>query len=57
MTRTMILRVGQAPSPDVALGALSVGHYILPLGFREEPMTKRFVEVFWSVKGRSSPEN
>jgi AraC-like DNA-binding protein len=40
------------PTPDVPLGAHGVGHYTLPEGFHETPMTKPFAEVFWGIKGR-----
>ena len=52
MQRKNYLRVNQAPSPDVALGAHGVGHYIHPAGYREVPMTKPFAEVFWGIRGR-----
>ena len=54
MQRKNYLRVSPTPSPDVALGAHGIGHYIHPAGFWEPPMTKPFAEVFWGVEGRGS---
>ncbi len=50
MQRVNYLRVNQAPSPDVALGAHGVGHYIHPAGYQEEPMAKPFAQVFWGIR-------
>jgi AraC-like DNA-binding protein len=35
----------------IPLGARSVGHYRVAADYRENPMVKHFVQVFWSIAG------
>lgn len=50
-TKVALWRPSLAPSVDVPLGARSVGHYVVDREYREEPMVKHFVQIFWGVKG------
>ena len=43
-----------APSENIPLGARSVGHYIISPGNNEIPIVKKFVQIFWGIKGNGT---
>ena len=48
----MVFRPHAAPSPNIPLGARSVGHYRVNRSDPEKLLVKHFVQVFWGIKGR-----
>lgn len=46
-----IFRPSQQPATDLPLGARSVGHYLVPSGYRDNVLVKPFVQVFWGIAG------
>lgn len=47
----IIFRPTPAPATETPLGARSAGHYRLRGDWREQPLRKQFVQVFWGVAG------
>ncbi len=47
----LLYRPRPEPRTGIPLGARSVGHYLVPADFSEEPRVKHFTQVFWGIKG------
>ena len=52
--RKIVFRPHAAPSPNIPLGARSVGHYRVSPADIEKPQVKHFVQVFWGIVGRGA---
>ena len=46
-----IYRPYRSGSIPALIHARSMGHYIVPTGWRDNPIRKKFLELFWSVSG------
>lgn len=51
MFRHSLFRPTPAPSASLPFGARSVGHYLVPPGYRDVIKIKYFVQVFWGIAG------
>ncbi|MEI8243406.1 MAG: helix-turn-helix domain-containing protein [bacterium] len=52
--RSLVFRPHAAPSPNIPLGARSVGHYRVGPADAEKPQVKHFVQIFWGIEGRGA---
>ena len=46
-----IYRPYRSGSIPALIHARSMGHYIVPAGWKDNPMKKNFLELFWCVSG------
>jgi len=51
LLKKAVYRPKSVPSPGIPLGGRSVGHYRVPVHWREGPEVKHFVQVFWGIRG------
>lgn len=51
INKTLVFRPTKTPSVPLPLAARSVGHYHVAKGFRDKPIEKHFIQLFWGIDG------